>query len=93
VEISLGIVARRSSISTINEAVVRLLVASLCSSTFSIRMHAAFCSLESHPSLKETLKVGLPVPQRTEHRLQTSVNADRIRRHARLILNRLHTLL
>lgn len=89
-EISLGIVARRSSISTINEAVVRLYSCDLCSSTFS--MHAAFCSLESHP-LQETLKVGLKVPQRTEHRLQTSVNADRIRRHARLILKRLHTLL
>ena len=88
-EISIGIVARRSSISTVNEAVVRLYSCDLCTSTFS--MHAAFCSLES--PLKETLKVGLPVPQRTEHRLQTSVNADRIRRHARLILNRLHTLL
>ena len=51
-------------------------------------MHAAFCSLESHTSLKETL-----IWAAKEHRLQTSVNADRIRRHARLILNRLHTLL
>jgi hypothetical protein len=87
-EISIGIVARRSSISTVNEAVVRLYSCDLCSITYACNI------LQSRVSpLKETLKVGLPVPQRTEHRLQTSVNADRIRRHARLILNRLHTLL